>query len=203
MTQTEQQDVISILVQDHREVEELFVRLEELASARGAVPTNRDGDDDDDKPEAKVVAEQVVMELVRHAVAEEQYVYPAIREHLPGGNEFAEKEIAEHAEAEQTMKALEKLDPDDAEFWTRIHALMAEIREHIAGEENEMFPALRAAVSEERLIELGEKVEKAKKMAPTRPHPAAPDRPPLNKILGPGTALVDRVRDALTGRGKE
>jgi hypothetical protein len=42
----------------------------------------------------------------------------------------------------------------------------------------------------------------AKKMAPTRPHPAAPDTPPANKLLAPGAGLVDRLRDALTGRGK-
>lgn len=42
----------------------------------------------------------------------------------------------------------------------------------------------------------------AKKMAPTRPHPSAPDTPPGNKLLGPGVGLVDRARDLLTGRGK-
>lgn len=41
----------------------------------------------------------------------------------------------------------------------------------------------------------------AKKPAPTRPHPAAPDKPPANKLLGPGAGLVDRARDMLTGRG--
>jgi hypothetical protein len=51
------------------------------------------------------------------------------------------------------------------------------------------------------LCELGEKFEKSKKLAPTRPHPSAPDRPPANKILGPGVGLIDRMRDALSGRG--
>jgi hypothetical protein len=37
-------------------------------------------------------------------------------------------------------------------------------------------------------------------MAPTHPHPSAPDKPPANKLLAPGAALVDRMRDALTGR---
>ena len=42
-----------------------------------------------------------------------------------------------------------------------------------------------------------------KAIAPTRPHPSAPDTPPLNKILAPGAGLVDRIRDKITGRGKE
>ena len=52
------------------------------------------------------------------------------------------------------------------------------------------------------LGDLGEKVRRAKAMAPTRPHPAAPDTPPANKLLAPGAGLVDRARDFVTGRGK-
>lgn len=54
----------------------------------------------------------------------------------------------------------------------------------------------------EALNELGDKVRTAKKTAPTRPHPSAPDTPPGNKLLGPGVGLMDRARDLLTGRGK-
>ncbi|HUR08087.1 MAG TPA: hypothetical protein VM347_36465 [Nonomuraea sp.] len=47
------------------------------------------------------------------------------------------------------------------------------------------------------------KVQAIKKIAPTRPHPSAPDTPPGNKLLGPATGLIDRLRDALSGRGKD
>ncbi|MCZ7440114.1 hypothetical protein O7598_27180 [Micromonospora sp. WMMC241] len=33
-----------------------------------------------------------------------------------------------------------------------------------------------------------------------RAEPAAPDRPPVNRMPAPGTRLVDRMRDALSGR---
>jgi hypothetical protein len=81
-----------------------------------------------------------------------------------------------------------------------VRKLMEDIRHHIEDEEGDLLPKLRQACSEADLQELGEKFENAKKMAPTRPHPAAPDRPPANKILGPGAGLIDRMRDALTGR---
>ncbi|MBP5910566.1 hemerythrin domain-containing protein, partial [Streptomyces sp. LBUM 1478] len=64
-------------------------------------------------------------------------------------------------------------------------------------------PRLRASCSAEALNSLGDKVRTAKKTAPTRPHPAAPDTPPANKLLAPGMGLVDRMRDALSGRGKD
>jgi hypothetical protein len=38
---------------------------------------------------------------------------------------------------------------------------------------------------------------------PTHPHPSAPDHPPLNKVLGLGAAVIDKARDAVTGRGRD
>ena len=80
---------------------------------------------------------------------------------------------------------------------------MAEIRQHVTEEEADLFPRLREAVPASVLAELGGKARTAKKMAPTRPHPSAPDTPPMNKVLAPGAGLVDRLRDALTRRGKD
>lgn len=180
-------NVIDELVTDHREVEDLFGRIAALPS----------GDKD-----RKVYADQVTMELVRHSVAEEAYLYPAVREHVPGGDAMADKELEDHAKAEQIMKDLESCDADDPEFDRLIGMLMNEIRSHVADEEENLFPQLRAACPAEALDQLGDKVRMAKKVAPTRPHPSAPDKPPANKLLAPGAGLVDRLRDALTGRGK-
>ncbi|MFJ5531876.1 hemerythrin domain-containing protein [Streptomyces sp. NPDC093261] len=179
-------NVIDELVTDHREVEELFGRIEALSP----------GDKD-----RKVYADQATMELVRHSVAEEAYLYPAVREYVADGDAIADKEIEDHSKAERIMKDLESHEADDPEFDRLIGMLMAEIRSHVADEEENLFPRLRAAASAEALDDLGEKVRRAKKTAPTRPHPSAPDTPPANKLLAPGAGLVDRIRDALTGRG--
>jgi hemerythrin superfamily protein len=180
-------NVIDELVTDHREVEELFGRIEALPP----------GDKD-----RKLYADQATMELVRHAVAEEAYLYPAVREHLADGDTLADKELEDHAAAEQLMKRLERLDASDPEFGRLIGELMGEIRSHIADEEGNLFPRLREACPPDALDTLGDKVRQAKKTAPTRPHPAAPDKPPANKLLAPGAGLVDRLHDALSGRGK-
>jgi hypothetical protein len=73
----------------------------------------------------------------------------------------------------------------------------------VADEEGNLFPRLRSSCPADALDDLGDKVRQAKKMAPTRPHPSAPDKPPANKLLAPGVGMVDRMRDALTGRGKK
>ena len=56
------------------------------------------------------LADVLITDLVRHAVAEEMYVYPAMREHLPDGASAVEHDLAEHQELEVTMKELESLE---------------------------------------------------------------------------------------------
>jgi hemerythrin superfamily protein len=178
-------DMIELLVEDHREVERLFSELE---TGAGTPEHRRD------------LADAVTAELIRHAVTEEEYLYPTARKALPDGNEIAEHEIAEHAEAERTLKDWEGIPADDPRFDVLCRKVTGEIRHHIQDEESDLFPRLRAACGEEELVDLGRKMEIAKLVAPTRPHPNAPDRPPWNKILAPGTGFVDRVRDALSHR---
>ena len=70
------------------------------------------------------MADTVITELVRHSVAEEMYVYPAMREHLPDGEQAVEHDIEEHKELERTMKELEGCAADDPRFM----ALVSELR---------------------------------------------------------------------------
>jgi hemerythrin superfamily protein len=185
----EQRDVIEILTADHREVEAMFIELETLMQTRS-------GTEDELR---KDLADQITIELVRHAVAEEVAVYPMVKEKV--SEEEAERAKREHAEAEQTMKRLERLDSDDDTFEQEIRKLMSEIREHVAEEEGEMFPRMREVFSPEELTELGKRVEAIKAMAPTRPHPSVPNDPGKRLAVGPVAGLFDRLRDLASGRG--
>ncbi|MET8140771.1 hemerythrin domain-containing protein [Sphaerisporangium sp. NPDC005288] len=185
-------DAITVLTMDHREVEETFAELERL---RGT------GQDD----RRRELTEKVIIELVGHSVAEEAYLYPAARAFIPDGDRLADREIAEHAQAERLMKQLEKALDDGVTapaFEGLLDDLMATIREHIKDEEAHLFPELVRYADAEELAALGKKITMMKKLGPTRPHPAAPDRPPANKLLAPGAGLVDRIHDLFTGRGK-
>lgn len=180
----ERPDLISAIISDHREVEQIFTELEH-----------------ENNPEIRrQLTDHVITELVRHSVAEEQYLYPTAREVLPDGDKLADHEIEEHAEAEQLMKGLEDVDAADPRFGQLLSELMSSIRHHVQDEEDDLLPRLAEHCDEAQLRELGEKFERAKKLAPTHPHPAAPDRPPANKILAPGAGLIDRMRDALGHR---
>ena len=187
----DRRDVIEVLTHDHREVEQMFAELESLRGATGAAQRTR----------RKDLVDQVTIELVRHSVAEEAEVYPRVAEKVSAAE--VERAKSEHAEAEETLKRLERLQPDDPSFAGELTTLMEEIRQHVAEEEGEMFPHMRRVFTEDELVELGGKVEAVKKIAPTRPHPSAPDEPPGDKLLGPVTGLLDRMRDAVGKRGTQ
>ena len=76
--------------------------------------------------------------------------------------------------------------------------LIENVRHHVEEEEQEMFPRIRKSLSRSDLQDLGEALANAKKVAPTHPHPKAPDEPPYNAIASVVSGLIDRARD--TGR---
>jgi hemerythrin-like domain-containing protein len=184
-----QRDVIEVLEQDHREVEQMFAELESL---RGAST-------EEAKERRKAVAEQVTIELVRHSVAEEVLVYPRVEREVSADE--AEHARKEHAEAEETLQRLEKLDADDPAFDDELATLMAEIRHHIEDEEGQMFAHMRQVIDADDLRSLGAAVEAFKKVAPTRPHPNVPNEALPRLAAGPAASLFDRMRDLATGRG--
>jgi hemerythrin superfamily protein len=186
----QQRDVIEVLEHDHREVERMFAELESL---RGAAT-------EDARSRRKSVTEQVTIELVRHSVAEEVLVYPQVEDKVSA--EEAEHARKEHAEAEETLQRLEKLDADDPGFDDELATLMSEIRHHVADEEGQMFAHMRQTIDADELRKLGGRVEAFKKVAPTRPHPHVPNEPLPRLAAGPAASLFDRMRDLATGRGK-
>ncbi len=98
------------------------------------------------------------------------------------------------------MKQLEAVQPSEPRFDALVRDMTEKLRDHVRDEETEQFPRLRQWVPREKLLELRDKVDSAKKLAPTRPHPEAPHSQLFHKLVGPGVGLVDRLRDKLTNR---
>ncbi|HZA72272.1 MAG TPA: hemerythrin domain-containing protein [Propionibacteriaceae bacterium] len=178
------QDVVDVLTTDHHEVLDLIAQIKSTTNAE----------------QRRDLADTVISELVRHSVAEEMYVYPAMRKHLENGDEAVQHDVEEHKELERTMKQLEGVDGGTPEFVGLVAQLEDILRDHVSDEEDEQFPALRAKIPRDELIEMAKKVNTAKEIAPTRPHPGAPNNQLFHKVVGPGVGLVDRLRDALSKR---
>ena len=189
MTDT-QRDVVDLLSADHREFERIFGELEQLVGRSGP----------DDLRRKRELVDDVTIGLVKHSVAEETQVYPKVEKQVD--EEEAQHSKHEHAQAEETMKRLERLDPDDERFDVEVQTLIREIRQHVQHEESRMFTELRASLSRDELVRMAEKVEGVKKLAPTRPHPMTPNEGLVRTVAGPVASLLDHLRDAVSGRGK-
>ncbi|HEY4626701.1 MAG TPA: hemerythrin domain-containing protein [Blastococcus sp.] len=189
MTDT-QRDVVDVLTADHREFDRIFTELEGL---RGRT-------EPDALTRKRELVDEVTIGLVKHSVAEETRVYPRVEKEIDKGE--AEHSKHEHAEAEETMKRLERMDPDDAGFDAAVEELIREIRHHVQEEEGQMFVELRARFTAEQLVEMADQVEAVKKLPPTRPHPLTPNEAGVRMVAGPVASLLDHLRDAVSGRGK-
>jgi hemerythrin-like domain-containing protein len=189
--------VFEVLSQDHEEVKQMLAELEKrpIAAATGAGGNQL--------AERKKMVEKLIISESKHEAVEEMYFWPVVRERVADGDQLADIATGQEQEAKEVLNQLDKLDADQAEFETLLTGFITAGREHISYEENTVWPPLRRAISEEEAAELGDKIQEAKKTAPTRPHPNTPPKPGMLKGAGPAVAAADRLRDAATGRGQD
>jgi hemerythrin superfamily protein len=178
-------DLVDVLTGDHRTVDDLFVQLERV----GWQPSR-----------IRDLVDVTVAELMRHDVAEEQYLYPLVRRCLDDGEELAAGALAAHHDIERLMSDLMGTDLEHPVFASLVGRLIRAVRTHFRYEEKAVFPRLRSSCDLDDLVNLATEVLSAKMLAPTRPHPAAPNAELFHKLVGPGVGLVDRLRDRLSGR---
>ena len=175
-------DAITLLKADHKSVEALFKRFEKAG-------------DDAHKTKRQIV-DKIIEELSVHAAIEEQVFYPAVREAVPDADDEVLEGLEEHHVAKWTLSELEGMDPEHERFKAKVTVLIESVRHHVEEEEAEMFPKVRQALGRKALTEIGDAMEQARKVAPTRPHPRQPDEPPGNLVAGPAAAALDRARKA-------
>lgn len=174
-------DALEILTIDHRTVENLFELYESMGTG-------------DAEARDKVVRE-IVRELSIHASIEEQHLYPLMRERLADGEEQVGHALEEHQAVKERLSRIEKADPVSDERHVDVVSLIVDVRRHVVEEEGDLFAKLRAVSTDGELRDVGRRLEAAKKMAPTRPHPNAPNSGPAQKIAGAVAGVVDRIRD--------
>jgi hemerythrin-like domain-containing protein len=180
-------DLISVLTEDHREMRQLFTELEFLSGGESL---------------RRALTDQLIVEVVRHSVAEECYLYPVSRDRLPEGERVTALALAEHHRLEDILRRLEVPDVADDRFALLLSWLITGTRQHMADEERRIFPLLAVHVPEDELVELGRKARQSKSCAPSRPATPADGRPLLHFLLTSGAGMVERVRDYLCGRDK-
>jgi hemerythrin superfamily protein len=176
-------DAVAVLERDHREIEELFQAFERSGSAS----------------RRKDLAMRIARELSIHASIEEQLVYPRARRVVDGSSKEPQVLVAleEHHLAKVALAEIEALPATAARLDAKVRVLIANVRHHVEEEERDLLPAMARAYTQEELLELGTSLERARRIAPTRPHPSAPDEPPGAMFAGLASGAIDRSRDGI------
>ena len=177
----QQPDAIRVLTDDHRQVEELFVRFEK--SGDGAHKQRQD------------LVQRITEALSIHASIEEEIFYPAARRFIADAADDVLEALEEHHLVKLTLAELETMDPGHERYGAKVTVLIENVRHHVDEEEGELFPTIRKALDTAQLRTIGDELVSAKRTAPTRPHPEAPDTPPGNIVAQVLTAPLDAAAD--------
>lgn len=150
-------DAIELLTQDHKTVKELFEKYENLSDRSTATK--------------KKLATQICLELTKHATAEEEIFYPAVREANGDTEDLVDEATVEHASAKDLIAQILEMNPGDDLYDAKIKVLSEQIEHHVEEEEQEMFPKARKAKLD--LAALGEAIA-ARKEEVELPEPSLP-----------------------------
>ncbi|NMI01205.1 hemerythrin domain-containing protein [Pseudonocardia acidicola] len=180
MTATQEQDVVTVLVDQHNQVRNLFGELNTTTGDR-----------------KRELFEDLVRLLAVHETAEEEVVHPVARRKIEGGEQVVETRLEEEDQAKRALAELYDLGVDHPEFGDKLTAFEQAVEQHATREESEEFARLRAALSADELQRMAGAVRAALATAPTRPHPGSPESAAGNLLAGPPLAVFDRIRDAL------
>ncbi|MFJ9455559.1 hemerythrin domain-containing protein [Kitasatospora sp. NPDC101447] len=133
------EDFPNRLCAEHRAIDALLRQLDRIATRRGT----------DD--EALRLLDSLRRIVDPHLASEEQHLYPLARRSLPTGAALADAAVRTH---EAIRRLLDRADDGRLTPTERCHAvsvLIVVVRAHLRGEEEQLFPALRAGSAPEEL----------------------------------------------------
>ena len=124
-------DAITLLTEDHENVKALFEQYEGLGDRATS--------------SKKKLATQICLELSKHATAEEEIFYPAVRAAQKDNEDMIDEAVVEHASAKDLIAQILEMDPKEELFDAKVKVLSELIEHHVEEEEKEMFKKARDA----------------------------------------------------------
>jgi len=124
-------DAIELLTDDHENVKQLFEQYEALGE-RAHVSK-------------KKLATEICTELTKHATAEEEIFYPAVRAAGKDKEDLVDEAVVEHASAKDLIAQIMAMESSEDLFDAKVKVLSELIEHHVKEEEEEMFPKARKA----------------------------------------------------------
>ncbi|GGY34051.1 hemerythrin domain-containing protein [Streptomyces tanashiensis] len=139
----EGRDVVAVILEDHRRMEELFRRMRSVEADRG-----------------KALTEFAAL-LIAHGEAEEAEVYGALKRFKGVDDDEVEHGSEEHAEGNKALLALLEVKDVGSDAWdARLEDLVEAVGHHVDEEERTILNGARESVPDERRAELGDAFQK-------------------------------------------
>jgi hemerythrin superfamily protein len=166
-------NAIALLKADHREIEDLFEKIEILGEReRGK----------------KSLVDKIIRALTIHSSIEERFFYPEVKRSVADTRDEVLDSLEEHAIVAWLCDTIATMDVDDERYDSKLRVLMDTVRSHVEEEESVLFPHVREALEPRKLNELGSMLEKAKKLVPSMRAPSM--------LSSMGAGVIVRARDA-------
>ncbi len=136
-------DGIDMLEEDHKALRVLFDAFK--------VAKDKDGNDN----EKKTLVEKMSELLKVHTLIEEKVFYPETRKLVPELDPTVLKSYEEHHIVDTVSNELASMSPSDANFVAKTSVLIDSVTRHMDDEEQGWFPQVRAALTGEKLQDIG------------------------------------------------
>lgn len=148
---------VSLLKQDHREVEGWFDEYEQL----------------EEDAEKLALFNKIALALKVHTRIEEEIFYPEERGQVE--DDMLDEAFVEHAGAKKLIAEIEAMEPSDEYYDAKVKVLGEYIKHHVKEEEQPGGIFAQAKKGDEDLDAMGERLKLRKQqlmaqMAPERPH---------------------------------
>lgn len=124
-------DAIALLKQDHANVKAMFKEFDSLGDRAFT--------------SKKKLADKICLELTRHATAEEELFYPAVRAASKAAEDLVDEATVEHSSAKDLIAQIGEMDAHDDLFDAKVKVLGEYIEHHVREEEGEIFPLAKKA----------------------------------------------------------
>ncbi|WP_329192590.1 MULTISPECIES: hemerythrin domain-containing protein [unclassified Streptomyces] len=133
-----EQDVVAVILEDHRRMEDLFRRMRSVEADRAAA------------------LREFAALLIAHGEAEEAEVYGALKRFKGVDDEEVDHGSEEHDEGNEALLALLEVGEVGSDEWDeRLEELAKAVTHHIDEEERTILNGARESVPDDRRAELG------------------------------------------------
>jgi hypothetical protein len=173
------ESALDVLAREHRDLQDHFVRVRDPEANRAAVWM------------------EIVQLMSAHVAVERSFVYPIVRRQHLGSEHLADLLRHEYRSMEHLVVLTERRKINSPDMPELITKLLDVFEEHLARCEGELIPALRKALTQEQLDELGAKMRAAESVIVSHPHPHLLALGPLYRVTTRMASKWDRTRDRL------